>query len=222
MQRSEDVTVGCACTGGTNSLRCEMALAAALHHSRDVGPVTYNALRSQKTARAWEEEENEMHFATGQTTSSSQSCRPAEYYPSTPGAEAGGVLAADGPAVASRRGAAAGAGSAAHRGSDRRCCPSGASSRRPLCRRWVEQLPNLVQFFAALSPVPEQVIAVPKILPHEVLPRRLCRDTQLAEQLVEVPTILYFLKQRIPEQIDDNPVPHGGRGASGGPSRLSP
>ena len=72
------------------------------------------------------------------------------------------------------------------------------------------------QFFAALSPVPEQVIAVPKILPHEVPPRRLCRDTQLAEQLVEVPTILYFLKQRIPEQIDDIPVPHGGRGASGG------
>ena len=29
-----------------------MALAAALHHSRDVGPVTYNALWSQKTARA--------------------------------------------------------------------------------------------------------------------------------------------------------------------------
>ena len=32
---------------------------------------------------------------------------------------------------------------------------------------------------------------------------------QLAEQLVEVPTILYFLKQRIPEQIVDNPVPRG-------------
>ena len=62
----------------------------------------------------------------------------------------------------------------------------------------VEQLPNIVQFFAALSPVPEQVIAVP-ILPHDVPPRRLCRDTQLAEQLAEVPTILYFLKQRIPE-----------------------
>ena len=80
----------------------------------------------------------------------------------------------------------------------------------------VEELPNIVQFFAALSPVTEQVIAVPKILPHDVPPRRLCRDTQLAEQLVEVPTILYFLKQRIPEQIVDNPVPHGGRGASGG------
>ena len=32
-------------------LTLQMALAAALHHSRDVGPVTYNALRSQKTAR---------------------------------------------------------------------------------------------------------------------------------------------------------------------------
>ena len=31
-------------------LTLQMALAAALHHSRDVGPVTYNALRSQKTA----------------------------------------------------------------------------------------------------------------------------------------------------------------------------
>ena len=81
----------------------------------------------------------------------------------------------------------------------------------------VEQLPNLVEFFAALSPVPEQVVAVPKILPHDVPPRRWCRDTQLVEQLVEVPTIVsWSLLQRIPEQIDDNPVPHGGRGASGG------
>ena len=36
------------------------ALAAALHHSRDVGSVTYDALRSQKTARAgeWGREQN--------------------------------------------------------------------------------------------------------------------------------------------------------------------
>ena len=54
----------------------------------------------------------------------------------------------------------------------------------------VEQLPNIVQFFAALSPVPEKVIEVPKIFPHDVPPRRLCRDTQLVEQLVEVPTIV--------------------------------
>ena len=80
-----------------------------------------------------------------------------------------------------------------------------------------DHLPNLVHFLAAqLLVVPEPVIEVPKILPHDIPPRRWCRDTQLAEQLGEVPTILYFLNQRIPKQIVDNPVPHGGRGASGG------
>ena len=57
---------------------------------------------------------------------------------------------------------------------------------------------------------------MPKILPEDVTMRTAVRDTQLAEQLAEVPTILYFLKQRIPKQIVDNPVPHGGRGVSGG------
>ena len=33
-------------------LTLQMALAAAFHHSRDVGPESYNALRSQRTARA--------------------------------------------------------------------------------------------------------------------------------------------------------------------------
>ena len=81
----------------------------------------------------------------------------------------------------------------------------------------VDQLPNAAQFFATQLPVvAEPFIEVPKILPHDVPPRRWCRDTQLVEQLVEVPTILYFLKQRIPEQIVDNPVPYGGRGASRG------
>ena len=40
------------------------------------------------------------------------------------------------------------------------------------------------------------------------------RLLQVAEQLVEVPTILYFLKQPIAEQIMDIPVPRG-RGGSG-------
>ena len=58
----------------------------------------------------------------------------------------------------------------------------------------VENLPNIVQFFAAQLPVvAEPVIEVPKILPHDVPLRRLCRDTQLAEQLVEVPTIVSYL-----------------------------
>ena len=43
-----------------DQLALQMALAAALHHSRDVGPVSYNALRSQRTARAgeWGREQN--------------------------------------------------------------------------------------------------------------------------------------------------------------------
>ena len=52
---------------------------------------------------------------------------------------------------------------------------------------------------------------MPKILPHDVPSRRLSRDTQLAEQLVEVPTILSFsLLQLIMEQNVDIPVPGGG------------
>ena len=82
----------------------------------------------------------------------------------------------------------------------------------------VEQLPNVVQFLATQLPVVvEPVIEVSKILIHDVPPRRLCRDTQLAEQLVEVPTVVsWSLLQRTVEQNVDNPVPHGGRGASGG------
>ena len=58
---------------------------------------------------------------------------------------------------------------------------------------------------------------MPKILPHEVPPRRLCRDTQLAEQLVEVPTIVsYSLLQLIMEQNADIPVPLGRGGRNAG------
>ena len=77
----------------------------------------------------------------------------------------------------------------------------------------VEQLPNIVQFFAVQLPVvAEQVIEVPKILPHDVPPRRLCRDTQLVEQLVEVPTPVSYssLLQRTVEQPVGTPVPGGG------------
>ena len=56
----------------------------------------------------------------------------------------------------------------------------------------VEQLPDVLHFFDALLPVPEQVIEVPKILPEDVPLRAVLRDTQLAEQLVEVPTIVSY------------------------------
>ena len=76
----------------------------------------------------------------------------------------------------------------------------------------LEQLPNVVQFFASqLLVVAEPVIEVPKILPHDVPMRRSCRDTQLVEQLVEVPPpVFYSSLQRTVEQHVDIPVPGGG------------
>ena len=59
--------------------------------------------------------------------------------------------------------------------------------------------------------VPEQVIEVPKILIDELPVRTPVREPQLAEQLVEVPTIISFSSlQRIVEQNVDIPVPRGG------------
>ena len=54
----------------------------------------------------------------------------------------------------------------------------------------VEQLPDILHFLRALSPDPEQDIEVPKILPMDVPMRTMVREAQLAEQLVEVPTIV--------------------------------
>ena len=42
-------------------LTLQVALAAALHHGRDVGPVTNNALRSHRTARAGGGAREELH-----------------------------------------------------------------------------------------------------------------------------------------------------------------
>ena len=81
-----------------------------------------------------------------------------------------------------------------------------------------DQLPDIVQFFRALSPDPVQVIEVAKILPLDVPMRAALRVTQLVEQLVEVPTILSYssLLQRTVEQHVDIPVPGGGGGPSSG------
>ena len=76
----------------------------------------------------------------------------------------------------------------------------------------VDQLLDIVQFFRALSPDPEQVIEVPKIMPLGVPMRAALRVTQLVEQLVEVPKILSYSSslQRTLEQHVDIPVPVGG------------
>ena len=80
----------------------------------------------------------------------------------------------------------------------------------------VEQLPDVLRFFDTLLPVPEQVIEVPKILLDDVPVRTSVRDTQLVEQLVEVPTIMsYSSRQRTMEQHVDTPVPRRGGRISG-------
>ena len=52
----------------------------------------------------------------------------------------------------------------------------------------VEQLPDILRFFDTLMPDPEQVIEVLQISHEDVSMRTAVRDTQLLEQLVEVPT----------------------------------
>ena len=76
-----------------------------------------------------------------------------------------------------------------------------------------DQLPDIEQFFRALSPDLGQVIEVLKILLDDVPPRRWCRVPQLVEQLAEVPTtISYSSLQRTVEHHVDIPVPgRGGR-----------
>ena len=89
----------------------------------------------------------------------------------------------------------------------------------------VEQLPDVLRFFATLLPVSEQVIEVPKIVFDDVPVRTSVRDTQLVEQLVEVPTIIsYSSLQPTTEQHVYIPVPRcGGRhpGLQGFPPKQS-
>ena len=59
-----------------------------------------------------------------------------------------------------------------------------------LVPQMVEQLPDILRFFRALMPDPEQVIEVPKISPEDVSMRTVVREPQVVEQLVEVPTLL--------------------------------
>ena len=59
--------------------------------------------------------------------------------------------------------------------------------------------------FDTMVPDVEQVLEVPKIILDQVSKSSSLQDPQLAEQLVEVPTIRYFLKQTV-----GIPVPRGG------------
>ena len=92
----------------------------------------------------------------------------------------------------------------------------------------VEQLPSVFQFFATLLPVvAEQVTDVPKIS-QDRTPQRLgdcLRQPQMADQLVDVPTVVSYssLQQLIAEQIVDIPaLGRAGGGRRGGLQGLLP
>ena len=91
-----------------------------------------------------------------------------------------------------------------------------------------EQLPNIVQFFAAQLPVvAEPVIEMPMNFLDRT-PQRLedyLRQPQMVEQLVHVPTVVSYssLQQLTAEQIVDIPDPGGdGGGGRGGLQGFSP
>ena len=80
----------------------------------------------------------------------------------------------------------------------------------------VEQRVDVLQILDALIPVAEQVIDVPKFFVERIPPRTSVREPQLAEQLVEAPTIISYSSLReIVEQNVDIPVPHGRDGGEG-------
>ena len=141
-------------------------LATVTHHSFDKVGTASGVLRNRKTAtRTGKGEEHETHYTAKFRKTPPRQAGAAEYNPMTD--DEGGELSAG------VRPALLEAGR-----------PQGKLERHagvgyeivqnfdvPV-PQMVEQLPNIVQFFAALSPVPEQVIEVPKILPHDVPPRR--------------------------------------------------
>ena len=83
----------------------------------------------------------------------------------------------------------------------------------------VEQLVDVFRFFDTLCPVLEQVIEVPKFVCPPRAARTVLCALQLAEQLVEVPTLISF--SSFQEQHVDIPVPRRG-GATRWSSRFSP
>ena len=87
-----------------------------------------------------------------------------------------------------------------------------------------EQLPDILRFFCTFSPDPEQVIEVPKILLDDVPMRAAERDTQLGEQLVEVPTQPWYVAMVLASKVYSRRelrrtiagLERGGGGARGG------
>ena len=85
-----------------------------------------------------------------------------------------------------------------------------------------EQLVDVLQFFDALILVAEQVIEVPKIIIERIPPRTSVREPQLAEQLVEVPTIVFIFLVAAGYGADRGHSSSAGWWATRRSSRFSP
>ena len=138
-------------------------LATVTHHSFDKVGTASGVLRNRKTAtRTGKGEEYETHYTAKFRKTPPPQAAATEHYPMTD--DEGGLSAGVRPAPLEET---------RSQGKLERHAGIGYEIVQNFdvpVPQMVEQLPNIVQFFAALSPVPEQVIAVPKILPHEVLP----------------------------------------------------
>ena len=167
-------------------LTLQMALAAALHHSRDVGPVTYNALRSQKTARA---------EATNNAPQSQRNSVDTEFF-SLFEEELSGERSS--PLVEVRPQDQVKQNTVEHIID----VPHVQTRDAPV----PQILDNVMDTFRLLDRlVAEQVIAVPKISCSSCPSWAVLREPQMVEQLEKVLTILNFLKQKV-----DIPVPRRG------------
>ena len=178
-------------------LTLQMALAAALHHSRDVGPVTYNALRSQQTARA----EATNTAPRSQTTSVAGDTEFFSLFEEELGGTRPDRMYEVRPQERDQR----------HTVEQIVDSVLFAPSLDVLVPQMGNQLVDVCRLFDVL--IPEQAIEVPKISPTPRPPRRrrVRFAEQTAEQLVEVPTIIsYSSLQRTVEQNVNIPVP--GRG----------
>ena len=182
-----------------------MALSAVAHHSFDKVAVgeKYDGLRAHKTDRAGEA----AHRAPRrQRTRAAGEAMFFELFDEDTAGVRPEVLAEPRPRERVQR-------HTMERLVDFVCCAPMVQILDAPMPQLVEQLPDVLRCFDRLTTVPEQVIEVPKILPEDGSFRAVLRHPQLAEQLVEVPTIVYCSsQQRIMEQNVDIPVPgRGGR-----------
>ena len=155
-------------------LTLQMVLATEQHHSRDVGPV-----RSQKTARAGEWGARDELYGDDPGPLPTPQPELFSLYDEGPGGSRPDRMPTlSGPQERVQR----------HTVDQIVDAVPGLPTLDAPVPLMVEQLVDVLRFVGALVPVAEQVIEVLKIILENIPSRRLVRDPQPAEQLLDVPT----------------------------------